>query len=399
MSARVYLHVGLPKSGTSFVQKVLAANKALLRDRDGLLFPGEGWKDQVAAVRDVRRMGRRPKQTRGAWRRLLDEITAWPGDSIVSMEWLCAATPDEVQRILEDLAPAEVHAVFTVRDIGRTLPSSWQEMMQNRKPWTWDEFLDSVTSSDKAGSRAGRRFWSQRDLAALLPRWTAALPADQVHVVTVPPASAAADELWRRMCSVLQVDPTGHRTSDLGDNASLGLESAELMRRVNVAAGAAGFGLTDYHTVYKRVVAKRVLAARRAKESRLAVPESLRDWLEEAAGQQLEVIRSCGAEVVGDLDDLRPAPPGSGIQPQEVQLEELLSAAVDALVGLGREHLETVKALDKARKDRAVLRRRLTKATRQAAAATEQLDRPQQHPARRIVSATRRRLRGPGGPS
>ena len=392
MSARVFLHVGLPKSGTSYVQQVLAANKAALVEREGLLFPGDGWKDQVAAVRDVRRMGRR-KQTRGAWRRLMAEMSAWPGDSVVSMEWLCAATPEHVRRIVDDLAPAEVHAVFTVRDLGRTLPSSWQEMMQNRKQWTWSEFLDGVTTADGAGSRAHRRFWSQRDLAELLPRWTAALPPGRVHVVTVPPAAAGQDELWNRLCSVLGIDPAGYRTRNLGGNASLGLESTELMRRVNVAARAAGFGLTDYHTVYKRIVAKRVLAARRAQESRLAVPERLGDWLEDAAGRQLEAIKRSGATVVGDLADLRPRPPAEGIQPQELDPEDVLSAAVDALVGLGRQHLDALTSLEKLRKERAVLLRRLAESERQLATATERLEAVEQHPARTALSGAARRLR------
>jgi hypothetical protein len=361
MSARVFLHVGLPKSGTSYLQNVLAANKPELAERDGVLFPGDSWKDQVAAVRDVRRMSRR-RQSRGAWRRLVTEVAGWSGDSVVSMEWLCAATPEDVRRIADELAPAEVHAIFTVRDIGRTLPSSWQEMMQNRKPWTWEEFLESVTAPPGAGGRAGRRFWSQRDLAELLPRWVDTLPHGRVHVVTVPPAAAGEDELWRRFCSVLEIDPEGYRTRDLGGNASLGLESAEVMRRVNVVVRRSGLSLPDYHTVYKRLVAKRVLAARRGRETRLSVPESLHGWLQEAAERQRAAILDCGVGVVGDLADLDPMPPSEGKQPAEVPLEEVLAAAVDALVGLADQHLAVLTSLEKARKEQAVLRRRLARA-------------------------------------
>lgn len=392
MSGTVFLHVGLPKSGTSYLQQVLAANKPALADRERLLFPGDGWKDQVAAVRNVRRIRRRRQETRGAWRRLVAEISEWSGSSVVSMEWLCAATPDEVERIVEALAPADVHAIFTVRDLGRTLPSSWQEMMQNRKPWTWDEFLEDVTSPS-AGGRAGRRFWSQRDLSELLPRWADALPPGRVHVVTVPPTTAGPDELWRRFCSVLGIDPHGYQTQDLGGNASLGLESAELMRRLNAAAHRAGWHLDDYHTVYKRLVAKRLLATRRAQESRLSVPERHRAWLEKAAEQQLQVIRSSGVEVVGDLDDLRVPPPTDGKQPGDLDLEDVLSAAVDALVGLGRQHVVALDALEGVRKERAALERRLARTRRRLAAASGRLDELERHPARASLELTARRLR------
>ena len=53
MSGRVLLHVGLPKSGTSYLQKLLSANRERLRGH-GVLFPGADWSDQVVAVRDVR---------------------------------------------------------------------------------------------------------------------------------------------------------------------------------------------------------------------------------------------------------------------------------------------------------------------------------------------------------
>ena len=59
MSQRVFLHVGLPKSGTSYVQRVLSENRERLMDEARLLFPGESWHDQVQAVRDVRQIGSR----------------------------------------------------------------------------------------------------------------------------------------------------------------------------------------------------------------------------------------------------------------------------------------------------------------------------------------------------
>ncbi len=50
------LHVGAMKSGTSYLQSRLFANKAELAER-GLLLPGSGWGDQVRGVLDV--LGRR----------------------------------------------------------------------------------------------------------------------------------------------------------------------------------------------------------------------------------------------------------------------------------------------------------------------------------------------------
>ena len=46
MAERLFLHVGLPKSGTTYLQAVLAENKQRLRDRARVLYPGASWEDR-----------------------------------------------------------------------------------------------------------------------------------------------------------------------------------------------------------------------------------------------------------------------------------------------------------------------------------------------------------------
>ena len=52
MATRLVLHVGVMKSGTTFVQRVLLANRDRLAEH-GVLFPGKQWRRQVVAVRDL----------------------------------------------------------------------------------------------------------------------------------------------------------------------------------------------------------------------------------------------------------------------------------------------------------------------------------------------------------
>lgn len=72
MADRVYLHIGAPKSGTTYLQSVLWHNRAELA-RGGLLFPGQNLVDYNMAAAAVRK----PRQGRGrpatTWRRLLAE--------------------------------------------------------------------------------------------------------------------------------------------------------------------------------------------------------------------------------------------------------------------------------------------------------------------------------------
>ena len=335
MTKRVFLHVGLPKSGTSYLQKLLSANREALRGA-GVLFPGEGWSDQVAAVRDVRELGdpRMRRRVEGRWQRLVDEVLAGRGDAVISMEWLCAAGDEQIDRIVGSFGEREVRVVFTARDLARTLPAAWQEFMQNRQTWTWEEFLHGVREPETT-TTGGGAFWSQQHLPRLLERWSGHVDTARLHVVTLPQAGADRDLLWQRFAGLLGIDPAVCATDDLGGNESLGLESAELMRRLNLALQGSGLGRGSYHTFFKHRLAKELLAARRPQESTLTLSAEAHAWISDVADRHIELVAASGVDVVGDLDELRPAAPRPGRGPGDLTDSELLEVALDALVRLG----------------------------------------------------------------
>jgi hypothetical protein len=359
MTQRVFLHVGLPKSGTTYLQAVLEDNKQALRDDTGLLVPGATWEDQVRATRDVREMGGYDDAT-GAWAELVEEIHSWPGDAVVSMEWLSAAEPAHVRRIVDDLSPSRVTAVFTVRDLGRAVPSTWQEMMKNRRTWSYPEFLAAASSADSLATRPGRRFWLKVDICSMLDTWGAALPVDDLVVVTVPPATSPHDLLWERLCEVLDIGAGdyAHRTDPR--NQSLGVESTEILRRLNVLYRSTPLTRKDYDATFKKVLSRQVLATRRDDESRLRVPVAYRPWVQAAATAQIEGIVDRGVRVVGDLDELVPVLTDEGLDdPAQADPADLLEAALHAVLGLAQEQRHVVAELEKATRERDRLRARL----------------------------------------
>ena len=338
MTQTVFLHVGLPKSGTTYIQSILSANKQTLMDTAGLLFPGDTWEDQVRATQDVRGMPGYDDAS-GAWPSLVEEIHAWPGDAVVSMEWLCAADAAHVRRIVEDLSPARVTVIFTVRDIARALPSAWQEMMKNTRTWTWSKFLTAVSADDPLATRPGRRFWIKVDIAKMLDTWATALSLEDLVVVTVPPAGARPDLLWSRFCEVVGIEPLALGHSPAPRNPSLGAESTEVMRRLNVLYRSSPLSRRAYDTSFKKLLAQQVLASRRDLESGLRVPEAYRPWARSAAASQIEAIAARGVRVVGDLDELTPRFTSDGVDdPDAVDPEDLLDAALHAVIALAEEH-------------------------------------------------------------
>jgi hypothetical protein len=348
VAKRLFLHVGLPKSGTTYLQAVLGENKERLGERAGLLFPCQTWHHQVLAARDVLSAnphGVPDPKVDGSWQRLIDEVAAWEGDAVVSMEWLGSAEPAQARRMVETAAPAQVEVVVTARDLARTLPAAWQEFVQNWEQWTWPEFLRAVSSENPRGTPAGNMFWVQQDLGRLLAVWRDVLPSRQIHVVTLPHPGAPAGELWSRFAGVLGIDGSEFDASGRGSNESLGLESAELMLRLNLLSRQRGVEWPAYNEMLKHAFAKRGLSNRKHRESSLVLPPEYSEWTLARTAEQVSAVKASGAHVVGDLADLQPAFGQGGLQPDEVRTDALLEAALEGLVAVTRDRGEELVRL------------------------------------------------------
>ena len=257
------------------------------------------------------------------------------------MEFLATTTPAGIRRIAASLAPASVEVVVTVRDLGRTIPSMWQESVKNGETGTWAEFVAAVRRGDPRQPGAARRFWRHQAATPIARRWSRGVGADAVTIVTLPPAGSADDLLWQRFCIAVGLDPEPFDVTRAA-NESLGAASAEVMRALNERLGEA-LSTDDYNAVVKRL-AKRGLAPRREREqpigsgsltARPIVGPGLGadPWLDQRAQAMIAGLGGLGVRVVGDLEDLRPLPV-TGVDPADVPPDERLAATVDALAHL-----------------------------------------------------------------
>jgi hypothetical protein len=321
----VFFHIGGHKTGTTFLQNVLWHNRARLR-RDGLLYPG---RDEAAHVwanfdlRDVSYHHYRAPQVKGAWERLAREIRRWRGPAIISQEMFSVARPAHIRRALRDLDFADVHVVFTARDMARQLPSAWQEWVKNRSTITFAEFLAAV----REPTREARRFMNLHDVPAILERWSNEVTAGRVHLITVPPPGSHPRLLWERFAGVLHLE-LGHYNLDvLGANPSLGAADAALLRRINVDL-AEKLSWPDYDRLVKSGLA---LAMATRPDVRIALPDEAFKWAVEWAGQAVEKLAGAGYQLVGDFDDLIPKAVPAGEDPDCVGAEAQASAAIAAV--------------------------------------------------------------------
>jgi hypothetical protein len=329
MTERVYLHVGAPKSGTTYVQQVLDANRAVLEDA-GTLVVGERHLDRIhaaMAVRDDRRLAELPASARNAWTRLVREIGRWSGPSaVLSYELFSVTSAEQAERALADLSAYDVHVVVTARDLGRSVVSAWQERLKFGMTTPLEEWQPKPESAE--GSEWG---WRTLDPSGVAERWGTSLPPDHVHVVTVPRAGADPAELWRRFADACGLADLDVRLDVERANESVGVVQAELLRRVNVLLREQISGSRQRSVWIRDLLAQEVLAP--LGSERIGVPEARTAEAAEVWRRAVERIEAGKFVVHGDLADLQPAASDARL-PGEVTESELTAAAVACISSL-----------------------------------------------------------------
>jgi len=341
MSRRVYLHIGAPKTGTTYVQDRLRLNRGELADHDvhyplgRLGLPSTHFKPALDLI--GREWGGARADARGSWDRLMRRVRRLEGNVVISHEILAAATPERVARAFNDLKGSEVHIVYSGRDLARQLPAEWQESVKQFQKMPYQRFLKKARTASQTDSSFF--FWRAQGIPDVLTRWGALLPPERIHLVTVPQPGAPRDLLWWRFCDVVGIDPAwAPKDSDRG-NTSLGSAETTLVRRLNQRLRRVGLSRADHQALVTELLVHQNLA-RRKSSSRTTLPPKMFDWVQDVSEQWIGWLEESGIDVVGDLDELRPVRPSRGgnwRDPDHPRPMEMLDAAVDGLVVMLRE--------------------------------------------------------------
>jgi len=341
----VFLHVGAPKTGTTFVQAVAAKNRRWLKTQ-GLLYPGLRG-DHFLEAQDVcgAFKGYRDPRVAGSWERLLDQIGAWSGPAVlVSHELFTSATAEEIATIASSLPTDDLRIIVTARDFARQLPAVWQEDLKNGSTLQLTQYLQRVRRTRKVPPTRRRGFWRWQDLPTVLAGWQRHVPAEQITVVTVPPRGSSPSLLWERFASAVGIQPDGANLQVRRTNASLDAASAEVVRQLNVALtrdDTLGIEWPVYRSEVKKFIAEKVLAGRREAAPVFIGMEALL-WAEELGREVASTVQDRGYHVVGELADL--VPPAEGAVPEQpIQVDP--SAARDAAVVALSAYLSRVTSM------------------------------------------------------
>jgi hypothetical protein len=338
VSRTVYVHVGIAKTGTTYLQRTLFTNRDLLR-RNGTLYPGPDRSSHFLGsldLRSARFKGHEYEGAAGAWNRLVAQADAFDGTTVISHETLSHAKPEHIDRAVTSFSTSDVRVVVTARDLARQIPAAWQEQVKNRGQTEYDQFVAQVIAGWRPEVSGEGRFWAGQDIRGVVARWGAAVGADQVTVVTVPPRGADRELLWRRFAEATAL-PDLPYVFPQRDNSSLGVAEAELLRRLNPRLSDA-LDWPGYEALIKRRFAEGILEPIDS-QGRLRLPQQ---WVADVAdicAAEIDYLRSSGVTVVGNLDDLAPAvdPAVEAVprgQPADLTDTELLDTALDALARL-----------------------------------------------------------------
>ena len=337
------MHIGAPKTGTTYLQdrlgrniKELAAHDVLIPTRAPLMSSGMFHFRAALDLLD-QDWGGPPGHAQGAWDAMVRRVRRAGGTTIFSHEILAAAGPEPIARLKDDLADGgntEIHIVYSARDLGRQAPAGWQESVKQGRRWKYGRYLTKV--------REGRSWFARAfDLPTVLSTWGNGLPPDRVHVVTVPhPAAVEADPdlLFHRFCRAFGIDPAWAPEDSERANTSLASAETQVLRALNERIGRSTRNNPGYDALILGMLADETLGG--SKSRPILLPPKFHDWARERGEEWVEWLEQSGVDVVGDAAELVPEPPPEGKKfkhPDRVSDKAQLAAALDALAAMTEE--------------------------------------------------------------
>lgn len=339
----VLLHVGVHKTGTTAIQAALADARSDLLTH-GVRYPGKlqaqhraalallgrpwGWNSRGGSVMDQRHFDS-----------LVRRSNKHTGRVVISSEFFCEAPEDKARETVEALGgPEKVTVVVTLRNLGKLLPSSWQQYLKYGLTTGYEKWLEDVFATP-GSSKISPTFWRRHDHGEVLRRWAAAVGPDNVNVLVLEDVDRSAQfHAFEQMLDV----PEGVLVSrmDLTSNRSMTAAEAELLVRLNKQVKKQ-MQWTDYVRLVRRGVALRMVEGRTPDpdEPKLVTPDWALDAAAEQGAKSVAAIEELGVNVYGDLASLAvrmPSAPASAVDTDQLPVDAAV-AAVAAVIEASKE--------------------------------------------------------------
>lgn len=331
------LHVGVHKTGTTSIQAAFADARPELAQY-GVTYPGNREAHHPAALAVLDRTwgwknkGGKPTP-KGRFEKLQGQVEQARGRIIVSSEFFCEAQVEPAMKAVADLGGDRVHVVITLRNLGRLLPSSWQQYLKYGIAAGYDRWLENVFH-ERDRTQITPTFWNRHDHGAVVRRWAEAAGADHVTVMVLEDVDRSANFVAFAQMLGLPEEVLTSRMN-LVSNRSMTAGEAELLRSLN-AAIKSELDWDEYEKYVRNGIARRMVEDREpgAEEPRLHTPDWALDSAAVEGNKAADAIAASGVTVLGNLDALRvrvDSPPPSSLDiPHDVAIHALACSIREA---------------------------------------------------------------------
>lgn len=293
------LHVGLMKSGTTFLQEILNQNRKELL-ASGWLYPGPRMNQQHAwygiCGKDIYwSSDDNPYGELG--KKLIRANASYEGNLLISSEALSSLDENGMIRFVEKLGTPH-RIVFTVRSLEKLVPSAWQQSIKSGATEGYGEFLSNL-AKDRAELSG---LWRTYSYGSAIERWSSIA---EVHVVVVPGSSDDPHALWRRFMGAAGIPDVSNKAVDASSsNVSLDVESATILAKINEIAISKGMSRSSAHALRTFYLEQIVfpLAGKRI-GTKITLPDEYRELVTEWNLEELSKVTKFGV-VHGDTGEL-----------------------------------------------------------------------------------------------
>jgi hypothetical protein len=220
------------------VQQILSNNRQDLM-KEGWVYPGSRLNQQQEIYHLCGPLipwiseARQSRHTKIA-ERLLAEIRATHARIVLSSEALSSLNEHGIRHVLRKLGSPE-KVVLTVRNLGRLVPSAWQQYIKSGGDMTLQDFVQNLRQTRGEDLRD---YWRTYAYGQITKMWSC-VSGSPVELVILPKQSARPQDLWysfRAAAGLPEVVRTDVRPEKM--NLSLSREMTELLRLYNQSSNA-----------------------------------------------------------------------------------------------------------------------------------------------------------------
>lgn len=330
MKNSVFLHIGVPKTGTTALQAALANNRKELV-KQNVRYPSQ-WRNahhRAAWAITERTWGWKGRggttTSMGYWNKLVKE-TKTSKDIILSSEFFCEANNKQSEKIVNDLGLDRLQVVITLRPFGKLLPSAWQQYLKYGVKLTYPQWLEAILNQPRE-SAPTPTFWMRHDHPALLNKWLKLVGPERINLVVVDDSDH--NFIYQAFENLLNLTPqTLQKKQDKVSNRSMTLAEAELLRQINLAQSE-NSTWDKYESFVRRSFMHEILNSPILETApvKLTTPYWAAEKANQIAKGYFEEISKMNLKIIGDLNQLQAEVTGEADQ----QLPEVISIAAVAI--------------------------------------------------------------------